>query len=95
MAELRVEQIQGAQQGSEIQAPDNKKRRLSLNTVSHFESAGPRTFAGIGRPDLSALRSDDQSSEQTSVSPAPAEKPMRIFALLDGDTPRNSIAYER
>ena len=55
MAKIRIDEVlnRTTEQVNEAQAP--VKRRKELHKTSQFEQS-PETFAGIGRPDLSALK---------------------------------------
>ncbi len=56
MSKLRVDELQARQSQQQVDPGSTVSRRQELHRSSSFARTGPATFAGIGRPDLSALR---------------------------------------
>lgn len=78
MSKLRIDEIQGRTQAQVTPETQVVKRRANLHTASAFDGNGPKTFAGIGRPDLSALKKSGGATDKPS-----AQEPF-LVKLADG-----------
>jgi hypothetical protein len=79
MAKIRVDEIanRSSEQASEAQAP--LRRRKDLHKTSQFERQRPEAFAGIGHPDLTAVKSG------AATAPARVERKSIVYALPGGE----------
>jgi len=78
MSKIRIDQV-GGQGAQQVQADTEvARRRRELHRHSEFQARGPETFAGIGQPDLSALKG------RSDPAPASVEAEPLVYRLPDG-----------
>jgi len=88
MSKLRVDKIQNQRQQDAATQTERVKPRTELHTQSTFNAEGPATFAGIGRPDLSAIK---QGSDKPRAARAPAPLTYRMADGTELTLPQLSL----
>jgi hypothetical protein len=78
MSKLRIDEVQNVTVEPVDQDEVQVRRRKDFHKTSEFQRSGPETFAGIGRPDLSALKvGSAQAPTRVDVKPI-------LYVLPDG-----------